>query len=66
MRFTTDLFNNLRRMCTVSGTNAGRVWKVVNAMKSMDPNNHVRYYMVKHINTGKRMVVNSDRMGNLY
>lgn len=63
IRFCPDLFNNVRRLCTVSGTDAGRVWKVKAAMKDSSGK---RYYLVMNIETREFLTVGSYRMGNLY
>ncbi len=63
IRFCADQFNNVRRMCSVFGTNQGRVWKVRAAMRDAGGN---RFYMVRHINTGESRVVSSNDMTNLY
>lgn len=64
MRFEPDPSNNLRRLCCVRGTHAGRVWKLRAFMRK--PGDHSRYYLCRNISTGEFRVVNTEDMSYLY
>lgn len=57
--FTTDPYNNLGRGCSIHGTNTGRVWQVLRAVKG-------DRYLVRNVRTGEHLTVSLARMTNLY
>ncbi|MFK0231181.1 hypothetical protein ACIQUL_36055 [Streptomyces sp. NPDC090303] len=63
MRFTSDLFNNIGRMCSVSGDGSGRVWRVQAAMRDKEGG---RFYLCRNTATGAFRAVSSNRMYSLY
>ncbi|MFD4608247.1 hypothetical protein ACFWOT_09035 [Streptomyces sp. NPDC058440] len=63
MRFTSDLFNNIGRMCAIRGDESGRVWRLRNAMRGPQGQ---RAYLCRNYVTGEFRVVASGRMSNLY
>jgi hypothetical protein len=64
VKFTADLFNNLRRMCAVRGDSSGRVWKLRAFMHK--EGDRARYYLCRNTITGEFRVVNTDDMSYLY
>jgi hypothetical protein len=63
MRFTPDLFNNLRRVFAMRGEHEGRVWKIRTAMRDAQGERH---YLCRHTATGEFRVVHTSKMANLY
>ncbi|MET7984595.1 hypothetical protein [Streptomyces sp. NPDC005281] len=63
MKFTHDLFNNLRRVCSIRGDASGRVWKVRAAMRDAKGERH---YLCLNWVTGEFRVVHRSKMANLY
>lgn len=62
--FTQDLHNNVGRHCSIRGhegrfAHEGRAWRVKVAVTGGK-------YLVRHVTSGKQMVVSHRDMSNLY
>jgi hypothetical protein len=59
----TDKFNNIGRLCFLSGHTDGRVWLVVSDMSHGWEH---RFYGVRNLTTGQRGIISSDLMHSMY
>lgn len=57
--FVQDGMNNLRRLCSLRGTDTGRRWQVRAAVAG-------GRYLVRHVDSGEHRVVLHSLMTNLY
>lgn len=63
IRISTDIHNNVGRMCTNSSVRNGRLWIIRVPMRDQHYN---RFYLVQHIGTGELRIESVNSLGNLY